>query len=224
MIIDLSHSIRPGMPVYPGDPDTTFVRHAHYDRGGCLVHAVTLSTHAGTHLDAPAHWLRNGAPVDSPSILAACAGPARVLDVTRTSEPGLIAPRDLGVTDGGVPELCIHNSGCRCVIGEGDRILLASGWSERFGCAAYFEEFPSVSVELAAILAERRIALLGVETPSLHVSRDEEVHTLLLSAGVVIVENLANLTRIAGRTVFFAAAPLALEGLDGSPVRAFAVI
>jgi kynurenine formamidase len=209
MIIDLSHPIRPGMPVYPGDPETTFVRHADYDCEGCLVHAVTMSTHAGTHIDAPAHWIRNGMTVDSPSILAACVGPAKVLDVTRTAEPGLIAPRDLEEAGGSI-----------C---EGDRILLATGWSKRFKDGSSYEGFPSVSEELARMLAEWRIVLLGVETPSLHASRDEAVHTILLSAGVAIVENLANLAKIAGRTVFFAAAPLALEGLDGSPVRAFAM-
>jgi len=209
-LVDLSHPIRPGMPVYPGDPETRFHRHADYDPDGCLVHSVALGTHAGTHLDAPAHWLRNGATVDSPSILMACVGPAKALDVTRTEEPGLIAPRDLKDAGNG--------------IGEGDRILLATGWSERFGRPGFFEGYPSVSEELAEWFARRRIALLGVETPSLHRTSGDAVHTILLSAGIVIVENLANLKHIAGKTVFFSAAPLALAGLDGSPVRAYAVV
>src|SRR5437667_408828 len=74
----------------------------------------------------------------------------------------------------------------------GERLLLRSGWSARWGRPEYFWEFPAVPGGLAAAAAGAPAFLLGVETPSLHpdAEEDERLHRLLLGAGVVIVENL----------------------------------
>ncbi len=210
MIIDLSHPIQNGMPVFPGDPETRIDPVATYDHDGYLVHSLALNSHTGTHLDAPRHFLPAGTPVDSPSVLEACIGPARVLDVSRAAEKAEIRPPDLNID----PES----------ISRGERILLATGWCEHFGRDDFFDRHPSVSEELAALFAKRGIALLGVESPSLHLSKSDEVHRMLLTAGIIVVENLANLRQLAGKTVFFSAAPLKLSGLDGSPVRAYAMV
>ena len=209
MIYDLSHPIHDGMPIYPGDSETRIVRTAAHDREGYLVHALSMSSHAGTHCDAPCHYLPSGASVDSHTVLEACIGPAWVLDVSHVGLSAEILPIDLGIP----PDS----------ISPGDRILLATGWSAHSGKDDFFDRYPSVSEELAALFAERGIALLGVETPSLHLSKYNEVHLMLLKAGIIVVENLANLLPLAGKQVFFSAAPLKLLGLDGSPVRAYAI-
>ena len=210
MIIDLSHPIHNGMPIFPGDAETSITQASTYDREGYLVHSLTMSSHAGTHLDAPLHYLPSGDTVDSHKVLEACVGPARVLDATGVAEGGEIMPSDLGVS----PKS----------FSPGERILLATGWSEHLGRDGYHDRFPSVSDELAALLVECGAALLGVETPTLHRTKSDELHRMLLSSGIIVVENLANLRQLAGKQVFFSAAPLKLRGLDGSPVRAYAII
>ncbi len=210
MVLDLTLPLYPGMPVYPGDPSTAFSPVLSYDPDGFAVHALTLGTHAGTHIDAPVHRFPHGIAVDALTALQASTGDAFVINIENVSPGGEIFPSDFGE--------------CAEFITPGSRVLLATGWSERFGMEGYYDCFPSISTESARLFAERGISLLGVETPSLHITEDARVHETLLSAGTMIVESLANLRNIAGKRVFFSAAPLKLEGLDGSPVRAYAIL
>lgn len=182
------------MPVYPGDPGVRFEPHAGYAEHGYRVTALSLGTHAGTHLDAPAHFLPAGAAVDGLP-LSALVGEARVVDQT--------AP---------LP-----------AVERADRILVRSGWAGRWGCDDYFTSFPPLAEELGARLAGAPAALVGLETPSLDPDgeRDARLHRLLLEAGVVIVENLVFPERLPER-IFLAVLPLPLAGADGSPCRAVA--
>ncbi len=210
MIVDLSHPLYSGMPVYPGDPETSVTISASHARDGFCLHSLTLGTHAGTHLDAPLHFLDGGEPVDSYRVLDACVGPASVIGIDEVTEKGEIMPEHLGPAISSVS--------------RGDRILLATGWSEQFGAPGYFDRYPSVSEELAKLFVDRGIILLGVESPSMHTRKGGVIHRILLSAGIVLAENLANLRPLAGKRVLFSAAPLKLRGLDGSPVRAYAMV
>lgn len=210
MIIDLSHPLYSGMPVYPGDPETMVTPHSAHDGEGFSVHTLVIGTHAGTHVDAPFHYIPQATTIDTQHVLNACIGSARVLDITGVKSGAEILPGDLGIS----PES----------ITTGERILLATGWSERFEESDYFEGFPSLSMELVTLFIEWGITLLGVETPSLHLSRSDEIHKKFLDAGIIVVENLANLRQLAGKSIFFSAAPLKLRGLDGSPVRAYAIV
>lgn len=208
MIFDLAHPLTTGMPVYPGDPGVFFSPALTHAENGFSVHALSMGTHAGTHLDAPFHRFESGVSVDALSVLNATVGTAIVVPVDR-GEDEEIGIGDLGEYAGSVE--------------AGSRILLATGWSERFGREGFFKHYPSISIELAEFFAGKGIALLGVESPSLHTTESARVHKTLLSAGVIVVETLANLRAIAGQKVFFSAAPLRLAGLDGSPVRAYAI-
>jgi arylformamidase len=193
------------MPVYPGDPPVAFLRHCNLEADGCRVTAMRLGTHSGTHLDAPAHFLKEGATADQLP-LASLVGPARVVDVSGITPGGLIGPEQIGP------------------VGRGERILLRTDWGKRFGTRAYYEEFPSLAVDTARMLSERRVALLGLETPSLCANHpaDAAAHECLLGAGVVIVEGLVGLAALPAR-VWLIALPLRLVGLDGSPCRVIAV-
>ena len=205
MIIDLSLPLKPGMPVYPGDPATGFDPVLTHDRDRFSVHAITMSSHAGTHIDAPYHADPSGRTVDDASVLAACVGPARVVMVPGRENDDIM-PDDLGAM---LDDLR-----------AGERLLIATGWSSRYGAADYFRHHPRISLALAGMLAARRLALVGMDIPSVHTTESERVHHTLLAAGIVLVENLVNL-ELLPEQVFFAAAPLRLAGLDGSPVRAF---
>jgi len=207
MIVDLTLTVRPGMPVYPGDTSVSFSPVHTHERNGCRVTGVTLGTHTGTHIDAPFHMRENGETVETAGILEACVGTAIVVSPFHGNADRLITPHNLGDVPDNLP--------------ENGRLLVATGWDERFGSGEYYSGYPAISIELAESLARKGIVLLGLDTPSPDAGDDDRAHRILCDAGIVIVECLANLTRLSAGTVFFSAAPLRLEGLDGSPVRAW---
>src|SRR5947208_2248294 len=175
--IDLTLPMSAGMPVYPGDPPVEFLPHNSLDADSFRVTELRLGTHAGTHLDAPAHFLADGSPVDALS-LSAMVGPARVIDASEVPAGGWIELERVGT------------------IQTGERLLIRTDWAQQYGKRVYYEEFPSLAVNLLTGLAERQVGLLGLETPSLCADHaaDAAAHRRLLSAGVVIVEGLMGLS------------------------------
>ncbi len=178
---------------------------------GWNARTLTLYSHSGTHMDAPCHFLPDGASLDSVP-LEACVGPARILDLTP------VEPRELITVERLAPW---HDE-----IGKGDRVLLRTDWYKRHGTPAYRDELPRISADLARWLADRGVSLIGVESPSVAEisNRDalKEVHHALLNAGMVIVEGLANMDAIPTDIVELIVLPLRIAGGDGSPVRAIA--
>jgi len=163
-------------------------------------------------MDAPRHFVDGAAGIDRQP-LEACCGPARVLDLTPVQSRELL----------GIDRLQPWAD----QIQPGDRLLLRTDWHQRAGTDAYRNELPRISVELARWLVERRIALIGVEPPSVADvnNRTEltEVHRTLLGGNVTIVEGLAHLDKIRSEVVEFVALPLKITDGDGSPARAIAI-
>jgi D-apiose dehydrogenase len=205
-IIDLSLPIDEHLPNAKVEP---FKR---LETDGWNATTITLYSHCGTHMDAPRHFLAGGAALEKTD-LSVCCGPARVLDLTP------IEPRELI----GVERLRPWHDR----IGAGDRLLLRTDWHRRFGTPDYRNALPRISPELATWLVERKVALLGVEPPSVaDVNSLEEltvVHRILLGGGVTIVEGLAHLDQLQSAIVEFIALPLRIVGGDGCPVRAIAI-
>lgn len=205
-IVDLTLTVQPGMRGVDFEINSTI---AGKGWNTTLLH---LYSHSGTHLDAPYHFVAHGERVDE-LILDKCVGKALVIDLTS------LKPRELITVE--------HMAAYAEKIGPGARLLLRTDWSTRAGSPEYRSHLPRISLQLAEWLAERRIALLGVEPPSVadvH-SREEltSVHRALLEAGIVVVEGLANLDELRQEEVTFIALPLKLKGGDGSPVRAIAI-
>jgi D-apiose dehydrogenase len=173
---------------------------------------ITLYSHAGTHMDAPRHFLPAGASLDRQD-LATCCGPARIVNVAPAQPRQLLTVQDVG--------------SCLGAVYPGDRLLFRTDWSKRAGTSEYRDELPRISIELARWLVEREVALIGVEPPSIadvnNVAELTEVHQTLFRGGVVIVEGLANLDQITQPEVEFIALPLNIPGGDGCPVRAIAI-
>lgn len=181
---------------------------------GANVTRVTFDTHWGTHLDAPSHTL-SGAPAVDQVPLERCCGPAVVLPLAPLPERHRISVADLEPHAGAIV--------------PGARLLLYTGWSVRYGRPDYTEGYPVIGLDTARWLAGRGVWLLGVDTPSVGPVYEPDrtelvaVHAALLGAGIVLVENLANLQHIPGGRCTFIALPLPFRGLDGSPVRAVAL-
>lgn len=205
-IIDLTMPLENGLPGVSIEPARTL------EKDGWNASTLHLYSHCGTHMDAPVHFGVSNQTIDQIP-LDRCMGPAWVVDLTGISPRALIGTDVVGQVAAG---LC-----------AGDGLILRTGWSRRIGHPSYRDELPRVSLELAEWCAARRIRVLGVEPPSIADVHDIEeltaVHRALLSAGVIIVEGLANLEQIHCERITFMVFPLRIACGDGSPVRAFAL-
>jgi kynurenine formamidase len=205
--IDLTHSLYDGSPSWPGDPGISVTPHCLYERDGCRVARVSLGTHQGTHVDAPSHFLKEGGGMETMD--PGCFfGPARCLRIPKEGQ-GWIGVEDFVPFD--------------VYVKKGARLVVHTGWDAHWGRDDFCLGGPSLTLEAAQFLASRGIALLGVDMATPSVAQPKEVHEALLGAGVTIVENLSNLGGCPDEFVL-AAFPLLLEGLDGSPVRAVAIV
>lgn len=205
-IIDLSLTAYHGMRGVEIRPHTS-TADAGYNTTNLL-----LYSHAGTHMDAPLHFLDGGNTINHLD-LQKCVGPALVIDLSHIADNAPI----------GVADLAAHADR----IGPGSRLLLRTDWDDHAEQPDYRTRFPYVSVELAEWLVDRGVWLVGVQSPSIATLQDKkiltDVHQILLRNEIVIVEGLANL-RLLPATVDFVALPLKIQGGDGSPVRAIAMV
>ncbi|MCE5199743.1 MAG: cyclase family protein [Armatimonadota bacterium] len=207
-IIDLTYTIKPGMPLYPGDPEVQFSQVHTIKESGYNLSRITMGSHTGTHMDAPHHSIFTERGVDTLP-LDAMLGWAEVLDLGEKPAGSEIIAADLDAFADRV--------------GEGSRVLIKTGWGAHHQEPEYFTNFPSLSDGAAFWLIKRKVSLLGVEQPSLSREHDMDVHKGLLTAGVVLLESVANLDRVHEERVYLAALPLPFAGLDGSPARVVAV-
>ena len=210
--IDLTLPISPGAFVPPHIPAPSFRAFRTYDKDGRQTTLVTLYNHSGTHVDAPSHFICGGPTLDSLPLTALC-GPARTLHLDDKKIGRHI-------------ELA-HLARLRHLLHEGDRLLIHTGWDRHYGTPQYYVDFPAVSTALAEWLAATRISLVGIDTCSVAPVHDPvelaRVHTILLSAGIVIVEGLCQLGRLPSeKRTDIMVLPLKLIGLDGAPARALA--
>lgn len=232
-IVDLSHRYDEKTLYWPTSP-STFELEVLADGttdGGYHYRANRFCTpeHGGTHLDAPAHFAKDG---DDTARLPAenLIGPAVVLDVTEEARKD----PDYRLTVERV-EAFEQRHGR---IPEGAIVALRTGWSSRWPDAkAYLGDdtpgdasnlhFPSYGAEAARLLVEeRRVAVLGVDTASIDhgPSRDFVVHRLAGEVNVAGLENLTNLDRLPPAGAWIIALPLKVAGGSGGPVRAVALV
>ncbi|GAA2465783.1 cyclase family protein [Agromyces soli] len=208
---DLSHVIRAGMPVYPGDPAVEFATTARIETEGVEVTSLTLSTHSGTHLDAPSHSVRGGRTVAQIS-LEELRGPALLVRM-----PGL-APR-AEITVAGIERAL----GAPLPAVLPAIVVIETGWAQHYGTDAAFRH-PGLTPDAARALLARGMRVLCVDTFSPDLTEDGgthfPVHDLVLGADGAIVENLCNLEGLP-RHLEVEIVPLPIDA-DGAPARIIA--
>jgi arylformamidase len=200
-IWDISQKIRPALPVWPGDTQVSFERT--WALGpGCPVNVskLEISTHTGTHADAPFHYDAEGAGADALD-LSRYLGPCRVVDARGLGPQ--IRPEQVAAALEGTPP----------------RVLLRT--YEAFPSEQWRSDFTAVSPELIEALAGLGVGLIGVDAPSLdpETSKDLFAHQAVRRCGLAILEGLV-LDDVPAGDYELIALPLPLEGLDASPVRA----
>ena len=207
-VLDLTHRITEGMPVYPGCIPPTIQQANTVEEAGYAEKFISIYTHTGTHIDAPAHMLADGKTLDQ---LGAghFVGKAYVVDVSGlpTIEKAFLEAQ----------EGSIH--GC-------DFVLFHTGWARHWGKQRYFENFPVLSLEATRWLSERGLKGIGFDAISVDPvgSTDFQNHLVLFRAGMISIENLKSLDALIGKRFLFSCLPLSIEAADGSLVRAVALL
>lgn len=205
--IDLTHTIRQDMPVYPGTERPVLTTACTIREVGYRETLLHMYSHTGTHMDAPAHMIEGGKTLDTfPA--EAFVGPGLALDCR-------------GLTEIPLSLLRAHESKIR----QADFLLFCTGWDKRWGQADYYEAFPCLTQEAAAFLAQMPLKGIGEDCISIDPcdSADFPNHMKLLGRGFVNTENLKNLDNLIGRPFTFVTLPLKFENADGCSSRALAL-
>jgi arylformamidase len=198
--IDVSISIESGMVVWPGDPPVRVERQKESETGEVALSNLTMSAHAGTHVDAPLHYLRGKESIERMPF-EAMIGPARVIEIR---DPVHIT----------VDELSEYG------IGSGERILFKTRNSARDRKDRFLEDFVHLTAMAAKFLANRKVLAVGIDYLSVGGYRRNEmvVHRTLLEAGVWIVENL-DLAGVPAGEYDMVCLPLKVTGAEAAPAR-----
>ena len=206
---DLSHPLRTGMQVYPGDPSVDLSPALELDRDGAAVTSLRLGSHTGTHVDAPAHTVAGGRTMDLVA-LEELVDDALVIHVPGLGDRATIGIEDLGDLPERVPSI----------------VVVDTGWARHFGTERALRH-PALGVDAARLLVERGMHVLGVDTlspdPTDAAGTTEfPVHEVVLGGDGLIVENLTGLDGLPSR-VRIGVFPLRLAE-DGAPARAVAFV
>ncbi|WP_375387697.1 cyclase family protein [uncultured Amnibacterium sp.] len=219
-VVDLSHRITAGMTTYPGLPGPVITPYltrddsrARYAPGTeFAMDLVTMIDNTGTYLDAPFHRYADGPDLAGLDLATLVDRPAEVFHLTdawsaarRGIRADTLADRDLG----------------------GVAVLLHTGWDTRFGRPDYGVGAPFLTEEGARFLVEAGAGLVGIDSVNIDDVESGDTrpaHSVLLAAGVHVVEHLTGLGGLPARGARFTAAPPAISGFGTFPVRAHATV
>jgi kynurenine formamidase len=223
-IIDLTQKLSPKTPTYGGERDSMrYEKLADIDRDGYTLGALRVPEHFGTHVDAPAHFLKGRETIDRIEARRFIA-PVIVIDVrSRVNENP-----DYQLTNADIESF---ERGGR--VPEGAAVLLLTGWDKRFEDADKYRNadkagvlhFPGYSQEAIRHLLKRNIVALGIDTLSIDYgpSKDFAGHKISHGGGLYHLENLTNLDKLPARGAAIFVGALPIEGGSGSPARVLAI-
>ncbi len=214
--VDLSHEVEHGLVTYRGLPAPVVCDHLSreesrklYARGTEFhIGKIEMVANTGTYLDSPFHRYEDGPdlselPLSSLAdlegvVVGADASAARAID--RTAFDGLEV--------------------------RGKAVLVRTGWAAHWRTEAYFEGHPFLTEEAAGLLAEGGAALVGIDSYNIDDTADgrRPAHSILLGAGIPIVEHMCGLDELPREGFRFSAVPVKVKGFGTFPVRAFAVV
>lgn len=206
-IVDLTYYINEDMTVYPGTEKPKIKKTNTLEKDGFRESKLTMYSHVGTHIDAPAHMLEKSPYLDELHI-SRFIGRATILDFTSKSK---IELKDIKLY-----EEEIKNS---------EFIIIKTGWEKYWGEDKYFKGFPTMDEECVNWISKFNLKGIGVDAISIDSVDSEEfiVHKTILSKNIISIENLCNLDSVKSKYFTLSVLPLKLSEADGSPVRAIAI-
>ncbi len=203
-IYDITLTISPNMPIWPGDPAVELTQVASMDQGESVnISHLSFGLHTGTHVDAPHHFLNDHRTVETLA-LDVLTGPCYVLhlaDEIATISADVLEAADLPL---GVPRLLFRTRNSYI-------------WTSRL--TEFQTSFVAVALDAAEWLVQRGIKLVGVDYLSVAPYTDSHpTHETLLKAGVIILEGI-NLSDVPQGHYDLYCLPLKIAGSDGAPAR-----
>ena len=212
-IIDLTLTISNKIPTFPGSPQPNFIPWEKIKDDGYNLELLFLSSHTGTHLDAPYHFLEKGSKIHEISLKKLVSN--AVLIKSRKKRNETITKTDIQKFEKKHGKIASFSS-----------VIFYTGWQRNLQKKYYFTKNPGLSVSAAKYLASKKINLVGIDSPSIDLGKDSKfsVHQIFAKKGILIVENLANLEKIKSSKFHLVVLPLKLKNATGSPVRAIAFV
>ncbi len=201
--IDLTHTLKHGMPVFPGEKVPSVIRDVLPDEVGYVTFRLESNMHTGTHIDAPFHAKSGELTIDTYPI-GHFAGPAVVIDV-RGEDSVVMKP--------GWEQLFLDH----------EIVLFCTGHSKNWSNENYYSDYPVFDTIIAQELVRCNVRIAGFDSPS----PDKDpfgFHSVFLSGEHFLIENLANLDHLVGKeNITFMGFPLKIQA-EASLIRAVAVI
>lgn len=215
-LIDLSHTITHGLITYKGLPAPLICdflsreqSRQHYAPGTEFqIGKIEMVANTGTYLDSPFHRYEDGRDLSQLELtsLADLDGVViRHADAER---------RAIGIADFDSIDV------------KGKAVLVRTGWDAHWKTDRYFEGHPFLTKAAAQFLADGGAALVGIDSYNIDDTADlsRPAHSILLGAGIPIVEHMCNLRQLPAAGFKFFAVPVKVKGFGTFPVRAFAVV
>ena len=212
-LLDLTLTVSENIPTFPGSPQPSFVQDKNIKNDGYNSELLFLSSHTGTHLDAPYHFQEKGEKIHEISLKRLVSSAILVKSRKKGDQP--ITKTDIQKFEkkhGKIP--------------SGSAVIFWTGWQKMLQDASYFIKNPGLSIIAAKYLASKKTNLVGIDSPSidLQASRHFSVHRIFSKNNILILENLANLEKIKTLKFQLTVLPLKLKNATGSPVRAIAIL
>lgn len=211
--IDLTLPVSEKIPTFPGSPQPIFIQWENIKDDGYNLELLFLSSHTGTHLDAPYHFLEKGKKIHEISLKRLIIN-AILIKIRKR--------RDQAITKTDIQKFEKKHG----KIPNESTIVFWTGWQKMIKNDSYFVKNPGLSVTAAKYLISKKTNLVGIDSPSIDLGKEKRflIHHLFAKNDVLIVENLANLDKIKSWKFQLAVLPMKLENATGAPVRAVGII
>jgi len=212
--IDLSHTITSGLITYKGIPAPLICDYLSreasrqlYDEGTSFqIGKIEMVANTGTYLDSPFHRFQEGKDISE-------------LDLSALAQLEAVVVRAEGMSGRAVDRQTFVPIDVR-----GKAVLVHTGWAKHWATEQYFEGHSFLTEGAAVYLKEQGAVLVGIDSLNIDdiSGGARPVHTVLLGAGIPIVEHLCNLHPLPITGFTFTAVPVKVKGMGTFPVRAFA--
>ena len=205
--LDLSHQIENGMTYFPGDPEP-YIAPAN-TTPPWRVTQLHIGTHVGTHIDAASHFIPHGKTISQ-------------YQLERFLLPGIVVPVPGRNDDEPIGANAFERY--LTALPAHGALLIHTGWDDHWKTERYLRH-PYLTRETTQLLVDSGVSIVGIDALNVDSTAQgtDHAHAALLGNDVLIVENLTRLHQLLPGVVYqFSFLPLALSGLDGSPIRAIA--
>ena len=212
-VVDLTLTVSNKIPAFPGSPQPNFIPWENIKEDGYNLELLFLSSHTGTHMDAPHHFLEKGVKIHEISLKKLVSEVVLIKSRKKSNES--ITKTDIQKFEKKHGKIDGFSS-----------VIFLTGWQKNLQKKYYFTKNPGLTVSAAKYLASKKISLVGIDSPSIDMGTDSKfsVHQIFAKKGMLIVENLANLDKIKSSKFHLVVLPLKLKNATGSPVRAIAFV